>query len=214
MAHLLSSAGPFGEESEPSAGQWLRSFNNRNVLPLQSYLKVVGAPILMSWSSHFLFLYFSCFLNLFKRFRKPNLDFGVANFNCQSAPQHCLLIVNPLPPPPNTHRRFVHYNNNIRFLRLFTHHKVSPWHKLVKQDPGQKVYFISYVSVQNRTATESVCIEKIHWWSHITRLTSFSQNLCQFGFVFKNLILFFCKFIILLFFLFLPCLLHYRWGCI
>ena len=111
MAHLLSS-GPFGEESEPSAGQWLRSFNNRNVLPLQSYLKVIGAPILMSWSSHFLFLYFSCFLNLFKRFRKPNLDFGVANFNCQSAPQHCLLIVN--------------------------------------------------VSVQNRTATESVCIEKIH----------------------------------------------------
>jgi len=100
MAHLLSS-GPFGEESEPSAGQWLRSFNNRNVLPLQSYLKVVGAPILMSWSSHFLFLYFSCFLNLFKRFRKPNLDFGVANFNCQSAPQHCLLIVNP--PPPKTH---------------------------------------------------------------------------------------------------------------
>ena len=74
MAHLLSS-GPFGEESEPSAGQWLRSFNNGNLLPLQSYLKVVGAPILMYWSSHFLFLYFSCFLNLLKRFRKPNLDF-------------------------------------------------------------------------------------------------------------------------------------------
>lgn len=124
MAHLLSS-GPFGEESELSAGQWLRSFNNRNLLPLQPYLKVVGAAILMSWSSHFLFLYFSCFLNLLKRFRKPNLDFGVANFNCQSAPQHCLLIVSPS-PPPNTYRRFVDYNNNIRFLRLFTHHKVSP----------------------------------------------------------------------------------------
>ena len=102
MAHLLSS-GPFGEESELSAGQWLRSFNNRNLLPLQSYLKVVGAAILMSWSSHFLFLYFSCFLNLLKRYRKPNLDFGVANFNCQSAPQHCLLIVNPLHPPPPKH---------------------------------------------------------------------------------------------------------------
>ena len=49
MAHLLSS-GPFGVH-EPSADQWLRSLNNRNVLPLQSYLKIVGAEIIYTSQS-------------------------------------------------------------------------------------------------------------------------------------------------------------------